>query len=143
MPPGAGHWGIGARMSIADPLLLEEVIVRYPGLRVYVMHAGYPQIERTISLMLQYPQVYADTGMLQALLTRGAYDAFLRRMFDAGLGKRLMYGTDQIVWPEMIERSLEMVANTDQLTDTEKRDLLYNNAARFFRIDEMQEEATR
>jgi len=135
MPPGAGYWGIGARISIADPLLLEEVLIHHPRLRVYVMHSGYPQIERTIALMQTYPQVYADTGMLQAILTRDGYDTFLERMFNAGLGKRLMYGTDQIIWPEMILYSLEVVESSTVLTHAQKRDLLYNNAARFFRLD--------
>jgi predicted TIM-barrel fold metal-dependent hydrolase len=136
MPPGAGYWEIGARISLGDPLLLEEVLIKYPKLRVYIMHSGYPQVERTIALMQAYPQVYSDTGMLHAILTKRGYEDFLARMFDAGLGTRLMFGTDQIIWPDMIEIAIGMVESSRVLNDAQKRDLLYNNAARFFRIDE-------
>ena len=136
MPPGAGYWEIGARISLGDPLLLEEVLIRHPKLRVYIMHSGYPLVERTIALMQAYPQVYSDTGMLHAILTKRGYDDFLGRMFDAGLGKRLMFGTDQIIWPDMIEIAIGMVESSRVLNDEQKRDILYNNAARFFRIDE-------
>jgi predicted TIM-barrel fold metal-dependent hydrolase len=136
MPPGAGHWEIGSRISLGDPLLLEEVLIRHPKLRVYIMHSGYPQVERTIALMQAYPQVYSDTGMLHAIMTKRGYEDFLSRMFDSGLGKRLMFGTDQIIWPNMIEIAIEMVESSRVLNDVQKRDLLYNNAARFFRIDE-------
>lgn len=136
MPPGAGYWQIGSRISLSDPLLLEDVLIRHPRLRVYIMHSGYPQIERTIALMQAYPQVYSDTGMLHAILTKRGYEDFLARMFDAGLGKRLMFGTDQIIWPDMIGIAIEMIESSDVLSATQKRDLLYNNAANFFRIDE-------
>jgi len=135
MPPGAGHWEIGARIGLGDPLLLEEVLIRHPKLRVYIMHSGYPLVERTIALMQAYPQVYSDTGMLHAILTRRGYEDFLARMFDAGLGKRLMFGTDQIIWPDMIEIAIGMIESSGVLDNVQKRDLLYNNAARFFRID--------
>jgi len=136
MPPGAGYWQIGSRISLADPLLLEDVLIRHPKLRVYIMHSGYPQIEKTIALMQAYPQVYSDTGMLHAILTKRGYEDFLARMFDAGLGKRLMFGTDQIIWPDMIRLAIGMVESSEVLSAAQKRDLLYNNAARFFRVDE-------
>lgn len=136
MPPGVGHWGTGAKIGLGDPLLLEEVLIRHPRLRVYIMHSGYPQIERTIALMQAYPQVYSDTGMLHALMTKRGYENFLANMVDAGLGKRLMFGTDQIIWPDMIEVAIGMIETSKVLTEDQKRDLLYNNAARFFRINQ-------
>lgn len=135
MPPGAAYWGQGARVALADPLLLEDVLIRHPRLRVYIMHAGMPMFDRTIALMQQYPQVYAGTGVLQAVMTRAGYESFLKKMIDAGLGKRLMYGTDQMIWPDMIERSLSLVEESEALTKAEKRDILYNNAVRFFRLN--------
>lgn len=135
MPPGAAYWGQGARVAVGDPLLLEDVLIRHPKLRVYIMHAGLPMFDRTIALMHQYPQVYAGTGVLQAVMTRSGYEAFLKKMVDAGLEKRLMYGTDQMIWPGMIERSLSLVEESEVLTPAQKRDILYNNAARFLRLD--------
>jgi predicted TIM-barrel fold metal-dependent hydrolase len=100
------------------------------------MHAGYPMIENTIALMQQYPQVYAETGVLQTVMTTEGYETLLKQFIDAGLGKRLMYGTDQMIWPSMIDHSLDLVEKTKVMTREEKRDFLYNNAVRFFRLEE-------
>lgn len=134
LPPGSPYLFEGARVRLGNPLLLEEVLVRHPRLRVYVMHSGAPFFDNIVALMQVYPQLYAGTGVLQAIMSEADYGAFLERMVDAGLGKRIMYGTDQMIWPGMIERSLNVVGRTKALTPEQKQDFLYNNAARFFRI---------
>ena len=134
LPPGSPLMMPGS-IALGDPISLEPVLKKYPGLRIYIMHAGMPFIDRSIALMQTYPHVYADTGVLQSTMTRAAYEHMLRRFIDAGLGKRLMYGTDQMAWPEMIGRSIERVLESEVLDDQQKRDILYNNAARFLRLD--------
>ena len=135
LPPGSPYMFEGARVRLGNPLLLEEVLVKHPNLRVYVMHAGMPFLDNIVALMQVYPQVYAGSGVLQAVLSKEAYDAFLERMVRAGLGKRIMYGTDQMIWPGMIDQSVKLVEETTALTPEQKRDFLYNNAVRFFRLE--------
>jgi hypothetical protein len=50
-----------------------------------------------------------------------------------------MFGSDQMVWPGVIERSIAVIAEAPFLTAAQKRDILYDNAARFLRLssDEM------
>ena len=134
--PPASPLQVPGGIALGDPIQLEPVLKKYPALRVYVMHAGVPFIDRTIALMQTYPHVYAGTGILQAMMTRAAYEDMLRRFIDAGLGKRLMYGTDQMAWPDMIGRSIELVLASEVLSESQKRDILYNNAARFLRLDD-------
>ena len=50
------------RMALSDPLLLEEVLVRHPKLRLYVMRAGWPMLDRMIGLLYAHPQVYVMSG---------------------------------------------------------------------------------
>jgi len=45
-----------------------------------------------------------------------------------------MFGSDQMVWPGLIERSIQVIEEAPFLSDTQKRDILYNNAARFLRL---------
>jgi hypothetical protein len=45
-----------------------------------------------------------------------------------------MFGSDQMVWPGVIERSIAVVAEAPFLTAGQKRDILYDNAARFLRL---------
>ena len=47
-----------------------------------------------------------------------------------------MFGSDQMVWPETIGRSIRVIEEAPFLSDQQKRDILYNNAARFLRLSE-------
>ena len=41
-----------------------------------------------------------------------------------------------MVWPELIEISIAIIEEAPFLNETQKRDILYNNAARFLRLSE-------
>ncbi|HVF15775.1 MAG TPA: amidohydrolase family protein [Steroidobacteraceae bacterium] len=58
----------------------------------------------------------------------------LRRLVDAGYGKRIMFGSDQMVWPQAIEVAIESITQAPFLSEEQKRDILYSNAARFLRL---------
>ena len=47
-----------------------------------------------------------------------------------------MYGTDQLQCRGVIERSIAVIEEAPFLSDAQKRDLLYNNAARFLRLSD-------
>ena len=49
-----------------------------------------------------------------------------------------MFGTDQLLWPKLMSYSISIIQNADYLTTEQKRDILYNNAARFLRLDSAQ-----
>ena len=56
----------------------------------------------------------------------------------AGFVKRLMFGSDQMVWPEGIGMAIEGIESAEFLTDEQRRDIFFNNAVRFLRLDEKQ-----
>ena len=47
-----------------------------------------------------------------------------------------MFGSDQMVWPEKIGAAVEAIEQAPFLTGEQKRDIFYNNAARFLRLEE-------
>ena len=47
-----------------------------------------------------------------------------------------MYGSDQMIWPELINKSIEAIETADFLTNKQKRDIFYNNAARFLKLSD-------
>ena len=49
-----------------------------------------------------------------------------------------MFGSDQMVWPEAVEVAIESVETAGFLDRGQKRDILYNNAARFLRLSQDQ-----
>lgn len=62
----------------------------------------------------------------------------LRRLVDAGFGKRIMFGSDQMIWPQAIGNGIDTIEHADFLTTEQKRDILYNNAARFLRLSKQE-----
>ena len=136
-PPGVIYLGADEyRARLHSALTLEEVLVRHPKLRVYIMHAGYPLVDDLLALMYAHPHVYAGLGVIVHTQPRPAFYNFLKRIVDAGYGKRVMFGSDQMVWPETIERGIRVIEEAPFLSEPEKRDILYNNAARFLRLSD-------
>jgi predicted TIM-barrel fold metal-dependent hydrolase len=113
---------------------LEEVLVRHPRLRVYIMHAGYPLIADLRALLFTHPQVYVDISSIVYTEPRAAFYRYLQEIVEAGYGDRVMFGSDQMIWPGIIEPSIEAIEQAPFLTPEQKRDILYNNAARFLRL---------
>jgi hypothetical protein len=136
-PPGVIYLGSpNYRARMHSPLTLEEVLVRHPRMRVYIMHAGYPMLDDLLALMYAHPQVHVEVGVIVHTIPRPAFYRFLRGITDAGYGNRVMFGSDQMVWPGTIERGIQVIEEAPFLSDDEKRDILYNNAAKFLRFTE-------
>lgn len=133
---GIGPYMPGFRSGAGTPLLLEDVLVRHPKLRLFVENAGFPYRDQMIAMMYQYPQLYGDMSTISWVIPREAFYDYLEAFIRAGLGKRLMFGSDQMRWPEKIGEGIEAIEQAPFLTDEQKRDILYNNAARFLRLDE-------
>jgi predicted TIM-barrel fold metal-dependent hydrolase len=137
-PPGAGYLIPTYRAARTSPFLLEEVLVRHPRLRVSVMHYGSPLIDEMIAMLGAYPQLYVDIGGIQWAYPREYFYKQLTSFIDAGFGKRVMFGSDQMVWPGVIEPAIAVVEEAPFLSAEQKRDIFYNNAARFLRLSEEQ-----
>jgi predicted TIM-barrel fold metal-dependent hydrolase len=127
------------RASMGDPFLLEEMLARHPRLRVQVMHGGYPLIDNMLALLQANSHVYVD--MAGVIWSYPIYEVnrYIERLVRAGFGDRLMFGTDQLLWPGLMAYSIGIIQNADYLTGEQKRDILYNNAARFLRLDREKE----
>ena len=136
-PPGAPYLGNpDYRARMHSPLSLEEPLMNHPKLRVYVMHAGWPMLDDTLALMWAHPQVYLGLGVISYGLPKKEFHRYLRTLVEAGFGKRIMFGSDQMAWPETISIAIDNIDAAPYLTEEEKRDIFYNNAARFFRFSE-------
>ncbi|MEO5984325.1 MAG: amidohydrolase family protein [Ferruginibacter sp.] len=134
-PPGAPYIGFPKyRMSLSNPLLLEEVLVRHPKLRIYVMHAGWPMADAMIALMYAHPQVYVDLGVIDWTRPLADFHDYLKRLVQSGFGKRIMFGSDQMIWPEAISIAIENILSANFLTKEQKSDIFYKNAQRFLKF---------
>ncbi len=126
------------RASLGNPLLLEDLLARHPKLKIWVMHAGYPFADEMIALMGANAYVYVDiAGMIWSYPLEEIH-YYIKRLVQAGFGKRIIYGTDFMMWPRLFETSMGVIEHAQYLSEEQKRDILFNNAARFFRMDKNQ-----
>ncbi len=135
---GSGRANIGMprfRGSMGDPLLLEDMLAKHPKLRVWVMHAGYPMMDNMLTLLQASSHVYVDVSGLIWSYPIKEVNRYIQRLVEAGFQDRVMFGTDQMMWHNLMAQSINIIETAVYLTPEQKRDILYNNAARFLRLD--------
>jgi len=125
------------RGAMGNPFELEDLLHRHPNLRVWVQHAAYPMIDELIAVMGWNAYVFLDLSGFIWSYPQEEVHMVIKRLVQAGFSKRIMYGTDFMGYPKMIEASIGLIQNASYLTQEQKRDILYNNAARFLRLDEI------
>jgi uncharacterized protein len=137
-PGGTYSWSPKARLKLGDPYLIEDVLVRYPKLRIYLMHNGGEEWhEHALRLMAYYPQLYTDIAVMLWVEpnTQRTVTAFLKNAKHAGYLNRVMFGSDQMIWPHAIEKSISFLNSLTFLSKKDKEDIFYNNAAKFLKLE--------
>jgi uncharacterized protein len=76
----------------ARPILLDEIALRFPELRIVIAHMGHPWFEEAIAVVRRHPHVYADVS---ALVSRRwlLYNALVQAV-EYGVDRKLLFGTD-------------------------------------------------
>ena len=135
--PGTAYAGYPHfRLRLGNPLLLEDVLVKHPKLRLWIAHGGEPWSQETFAMMSQYPQVYMDVSTINWIggdAGRPAFHRFLAEAISRGFEKRIMFGSDQMGWPDAIGLAIRGVDSAPFLTPEQKADIFYGNASTFFR----------
>jgi predicted TIM-barrel fold metal-dependent hydrolase len=126
------------RAKLTSPFQLEEVLIKHPRLRVYVMHAASPLMDEMIAMLFEYPTLSVDVAANDWNRPRAQFHDQLKRLVDAGFSKRILFGSDQTIWPQAIGLAIQTIDEAPFLTAEQKRDILYNNAARFLRLSKEQ-----
>ncbi|MEQ8359574.1 MAG: amidohydrolase family protein [Cytophagales bacterium] len=142
--PGGPNAGIhimpemlgGMRAHNANPIQLEEVLVNFPKLKLYIMHGGWPYTEDVKALMYAHPNLYVDVAVINWILPKEECYKYIKDLVDAGFEKRIMYGSDQMVWPQTIDVGIETINSADFLTLEQKENIFYNNAAEFLGLSD-------
>lgn len=139
-PPGAGPRSDprccpGFNGEMGNPALLRRVLERHQGLRIVLQHVGPPGPltfdEETRALLTDYRTVYFDMSIINSTLSPEAHEAELKRLINAGFGDRIMFGSDTRPAAPILRR-LESIK---WLTREQRKAILYDNAARFLRLD--------
>jgi predicted TIM-barrel fold metal-dependent hydrolase len=81
-----------APLRFAHPLVMDEVAIRFPELRVVMAHLGHPWQRETIVTIRKHPHLYAD---ISALFYRPwSFYEGLRLATEWGVLDRLLFGSD-------------------------------------------------
>ena len=99
------------------------------------MHAGYPFLEETMAILSVYPQVTVDIASIDWLIPKTEFYNYLKALIDVGFEKRIMYGSDEMVWSDAFALSIKNIESAPFLSEQQKEDIFYNNAARFYGIE--------
>ena len=126
------------RAALTSPFQLEKVLLKHPRLRLYVMHAASPLTDEMIAMLFEYPTLYVDMSANNWNMPRAQFHDQLKRFVEAGFAKRILFGSDQTLFPQAIGLAIEAFEQAPFLTAEQRRDILYNNAARFLRLTKEQ-----
>lgn len=92
-------WEKDTLSHFSKPIEFERVAAKYPKLRICLAHFGWPWVQETAMLLLKYPNVFADTGLLYFDDAR----TFYKRIFnddlpvtwiDRSLRHQVMFGSN-------------------------------------------------
>ena len=138
-PPGGAHLMGGPepseyRVALGSPFQLEEVLIKYPKLRIYVMHYASPMVDEMIAMLYAHPQLYVDIAANNWGSPKAHFYSQLQRLINAGFEERILWGSDQMAWPQTIEIALNTIQEAPFLSKTQKKNILYANAVRFLRL---------
>jgi uncharacterized protein len=118
------------RLADASPLLLDDVAIAFPNLRIVIAHMGHPWVYETAVVMRRHPNVYADTSAIANRPTVLA--TALSAAKEYGVLDKVLFGSDSpMVSAESEVAALaRVVAHTQQfaltpITDEELQAILH------------------
>jgi hypothetical protein len=119
--------------NYGNPLTLLPVLKKYPNLKIYLMHYPGKYFQENLTLMKKYKQIYCEITAVSMFAPKKVWEPRVKRLYKEGLGDRLMFGSDYV---GTIRKNIEIVYGLDWLTDQQKRNVFYNNAAKFLNLSE-------
>lgn len=112
---------------LAQPILLDDVAIYFPELRIVASHTGWPWVEETLNVAFRHENVFIGT----AGYTPKYWPPNLIHYINSWGKGKVMWGTSFPLVDH--KKSLEQI---DQLglREDAKQELLYGTAARVFRL---------
>jgi predicted TIM-barrel fold metal-dependent hydrolase len=122
------------QMDYGRPVLLDEVMVHFPELRVCAAPPGWPWIHELVGVAWRHRNVHIGLVAVRPKYLQqpaSGYEGLLQ-FGGSVLQDRIIFGTSYPLVP--VERSVKEVEELP-LKDEVKRKWLHDNAARFLRLD--------
>ena len=91
---GGGGEACHAPLKYARPIILDDIVIDFPDLRINVEHMAYPWTEELLALMKHAPNTYTDIAQLLDRPTLLAW--YLTMAKEYGVIDRVFWGSDYV-----------------------------------------------
>lgn len=131
-------WEPDTLSRYCHPCLFEEVALRHPRLRICLAHFAWPWVREMVMLMMKYPNIYTDTGLLYVdspeeqmleLFTKDMGPRWFERCFP----NQVMFGSNG---PRFRAFKLKRALDAVPMREYARENLYYRNALRFLTGEE-------
>lgn len=129
---GPDHGCPNFEEHLGNPMLLKPTLDRFTKLKVWLMHAGLPFYDETVSVMKDYPNLYVDISAINnpQIVNPEMFSKTIKSLIDQGFESRIMFGSDN----GNIRIMIGSITSLPFLSHEQKENILYRNAERFFLI---------
>ncbi len=129
-------WNSKLPVEYCNPLLLDKVARRFPGLKIVVAHFGWPWVRETLTLLLRHRNVYADLSGVYGLTPQQHVKRLLeveipREIVEASIANKILLGSD---WPRMEPLKVVKAVKATSLSEETKKAILGLNASRLLGV---------
>ena len=122
-----GHSAELMPSALGRPILLDEVALHFPELRIIGAHTGWPWTEELIALAWKHANIYIGTSAHAPKY----YDPSLVRFINTRGREKVLFGTD---FPVIDHRRAVREIEELNLRDEPKRKFLRDNAIKVFKL---------
>ncbi len=125
------------KVRFSHPLHIDDVAVDHPEMKIVICHIGNPWIRDCMEVVYKNKNVWADISGLVLGDFEDRFEKFMlgqvrEMIMYAGEPRYLLYGTD---WPISSMESYRSFMNGLELTDKAREMIMWQNAAKLFKID--------
>jgi len=131
-------------LAESNPANLKAVLEMYPDVNFSAArmgassHKDYDFEDDVIEMMHTYDNFYVDIGSTTWInkSARRTAERFIRRAIKEGLEDKLLFGSNEMIWPDAVTASINYVKCARYLDKAQKKKILYWNAANYLKLSE-------
>ena len=122
-----GHSAEVLPSDVGRPMLVDDVAIDFPNLRINLSHTGWPWIDEWCSMLWRHPNVWGD---ISAYFPKGLDERQVRFMNGSRGRNKVLFGTNGLGLKACVEQFRAM-----DLKDETKQRVLHDNAVEFLKLD--------
>ncbi|MBI5117384.1 amidohydrolase [Candidatus Poribacteria bacterium] len=105
------NWTTKRRMDYGRPIYLDDVCIRYPGLKLIAGHGGWPWVNEMVALAWRHDNLYLDISAHRPkyLATQGSGWEMLLHFGNTTIQDKVLFGSDWLNLGMHISKVLEEV----------------------------------